>query len=98
MNERIVLGDFAENYQFLVKDEIPSYHWSKEYSTYTHSLYILLTVVKIFNTILFVSSLMITTTIKVLLVKYKQSLLITLMKTFQLCITSSISEGEGCAE
>ena len=89
MNEGIVLGDFAENYQFLAKDE---------YSTYTHSLYILLTVVKIFNTILFVSSLMITTTIKVLLVKYKQSLLITLKKTFQLCITSSISEGEGCAE
>ena len=92
MNEGIVLGDFAENYQFLVKDEIQSYYWSREYSTYTHSLHILLTVVKIFNTILFVSSLMITTTIKILLVKYKQSLLITLKKTFQLCIRSSISE------
>ena len=32
-NEVIVLGDFAENYQFLVKDEIQSYHWSKEYCT-----------------------------------------------------------------
>ena len=27
----IVLGDCAENYQFLVQDEIQSYHWSKEY-------------------------------------------------------------------
>ena len=32
-NEVIVLGDFAENYQFLVQDEIQSYHWSKEYCT-----------------------------------------------------------------
>ena len=29
-NEMIVLGDFAENYQFLVQDEIQSYHCSKE--------------------------------------------------------------------
>ena len=58
---------------------------------YTHSLYILLTVMEILNTILFVSSLMITTTIQILCRKYKQSLLITLKKTFQLWITSSIS-------
>ena len=32
-NEVIVLGDFAENYQFLMQDEIQSYHWSKEYCT-----------------------------------------------------------------
>ena len=32
-NEAIVLGDFAENYQFLIQDEIQSYHWSKEYCT-----------------------------------------------------------------
>ena len=32
-NEVIVLADFAENYQFLVQDEIQSYHWSKEYCT-----------------------------------------------------------------
>ena len=32
-NEVIFLGDFAENYQFLVQDEIRSYHWSKEYCT-----------------------------------------------------------------
>ena len=32
-NEVIVLGDFVENYQFLVQDEIQSYHWSKEYCT-----------------------------------------------------------------
>ena len=25
----LVLGDFAENYQFLIQDEIQSYHWSK---------------------------------------------------------------------
>ena len=28
-----MLGDFAENYQFLNEDEIQSYHWSKEYCT-----------------------------------------------------------------
>ena len=32
-NEAIVLGDFAENYQFLIQDEIQSYHWSKKYCT-----------------------------------------------------------------
>ena len=32
-NEAIVLGDFAENYQFVVQDEIQSYHWSKTYCT-----------------------------------------------------------------
>ena len=29
----IVIGDFAENYQFLVQDEIQYYHWSKKYCT-----------------------------------------------------------------
>ena len=48
-------------------------------------------VMEIFNTILFVSSLMITTMIQILFTKYKQSLLITLKKTFQLWIRSSIS-------
>ena len=33
MNEVLVLGNFAENYQFLVQDEIQSHHWSKEYCT-----------------------------------------------------------------
>ena len=33
MNEMIVHGDIAENYQSLVQDEIQSYHWSKEYCT-----------------------------------------------------------------
>ena len=32
-NEVIVLGSFAKNYQFLVQDELQSYHWSKEYCT-----------------------------------------------------------------
>ena len=32
-NEVLVLGDFAENYQYLIQDEIQSYHWSKEYCT-----------------------------------------------------------------
>ena len=32
-NEIIVLGDFTENYQVLVQDEIQSYYWSKEYCT-----------------------------------------------------------------
>ena len=29
----IVLGDFAENYTFVVQDEIQSFHWSKQYCT-----------------------------------------------------------------
>ena len=29
MNEAIALGDFTENYQFIMQDEIKSYHWSK---------------------------------------------------------------------
>ena len=33
VNEVMVLGDFAENYQYLIQDEIQSYHWSKEYCT-----------------------------------------------------------------
>ena len=33
VNERIVFGNFAENYQFLVQDEIQNYHWNKEYCT-----------------------------------------------------------------
>ena len=32
-NEVIVLGDFTENYQFLVQDEIQSYHCNKKYCT-----------------------------------------------------------------
>ena len=27
--EVIVLGDFAENYKFLIQDEIQSYHWNQ---------------------------------------------------------------------
>ena len=27
------LGDFSENYEFLVQDEIQSYHWSKDSCT-----------------------------------------------------------------
>ena len=44
----------------------------------TRSLYILLTVMAIFKAILFVSSLMITTSLQFFFIKYKQSLLITL--------------------
>ena len=32
-NEVLVLCDFAENYQYLIQDEIQSFHWSKEYCT-----------------------------------------------------------------
>ena len=63
----------------------------KNTARYTHLLYILLTVMEIFITILFVSSLMIRTTTQILFIKYKQSLLITLKKTFQLWIRSYIS-------
>ena len=34
MNEAIVLGDFAENYQFIMQDEIQSNHWSKTSCTF----------------------------------------------------------------
>jgi hypothetical protein len=30
MNEAIVIGDFAENYQFIIQDEIQGYHWNKQ--------------------------------------------------------------------
>ena len=30
-NKAIVLGDFAENYQFLIQYEVQGYHWSKKY-------------------------------------------------------------------
>ena len=63
----------------------------KNTAHYTHSLYILLTVMDIFNTILFVSSLIITTMLQILFIKYQQSMLITLKKTFHLWIRSSIS-------
>ena len=29
----IVLGDFAENYTFVIQDEIQGYHWSKQQCT-----------------------------------------------------------------
>ena len=29
----MVLGDFAENYQYLIQDEIQSFQWNKEYCT-----------------------------------------------------------------
>ena len=64
---------------------------AKNTAHYTRSLYILLMVTEIFNTILFLSSLMITITIQILFIKYKQSLLITLKKTFQLWIRYPIS-------
>ena len=32
-NEVMVLEDFTENYQYLIQDEIQSFHWSKEYCT-----------------------------------------------------------------
>ena len=63
----------------------------KNTAHYTYLLYILLTIIEIFNTILFVSSRMITIKIQILFIKYKQSLLITLKKTFQLWIRSSVS-------
>ena len=86
-NEVIVLGDFAENYQFLVPHETQSYHWSKEYCT-LHSL-----VVYFIdgdgniqhNSLCFISDNNNHDTI--FFIKHKQFLLI----TFQLWIRSSIS-------
>ena len=33
MNEVMVVGDFAENYQYLIQEQIQSFDWSKKYST-----------------------------------------------------------------
>ena len=63
----------------------------KNIAHYSHLFYILLTVIEIFIIILFISPLMMTTTIQILFIKYKQSLLITVRKTFQLWMRSSIS-------
>ena len=38
-SEYIVLGDFAENYKFIVQDEIQGYHWNKDQCT-LHSIVI----------------------------------------------------------
>ena len=32
-NECLWLGDFAENYQFVIQDEVQSYHWNKDQCT-----------------------------------------------------------------
>ncbi len=32
-NEVIVLGDFAENYKFVIQDEVQSYHWNQQSCT-----------------------------------------------------------------
>ena len=34
-NSLICLGDFAENFTFVIQDEIQSYHWSKQQATFT---------------------------------------------------------------
>ena len=85
------LCNFHENYHFLVEDEIQSYHWSKEYCT-LHPL-----VVYFIdgdgnlqhNPLCFISDYNNHDTSFVY--KKKQSLLITLKKTFQLWIRSSVS-------
>ena len=86
MNEVIVLGDFAENYQFLVQDEIQSYPWSKEYYT-LHPLIVYF--IDGDRNIQHNPLITITTTIQILFLKCKQFLLITFKKTFQLWIRSS---------
>ena len=40
-NVAIILGDFTENYQFLIPGEIQSYRWSKQYFT-VHTLVVYL--------------------------------------------------------
>ena len=91
-NEVIVLGDFAENNQFFVQDEIQSYHWNKEYCM-LHPLvvYFIDSDGKIQqNSLCFISDDNNHDTN--LFIKYKKSLLITLKKVFQLWIRSSISQ------
>ena len=91
VNEEIVLEDLLKITSSLSKTKSKVTIGVKNTAHYTHLLYILLTVMEIFNTILFVSSLMITAMIQILCIKYKQSLLITLKKTFQLWTRFSIS-------
>ena len=69
MNEVIVLGYFAENYQFLVQDEMSKVTIGVKNTAYYTHWYMLLTAMEISNTILFVSSQMLTTTIQILLIK-----------------------------
>ena len=81
-NEVIVLRDFAENDQFLAQDEIQSYYWSKEYCTlHPLAVYFIDGDGNIqHNCLCFISDDNNHDTNSV--VKYKQSLLITLKKTF----------------
>ena len=69
----------------------------KNTAHYTHSLYILLTLTEIFNTSLFVSSLMITTMIHILFIKYKESFLITLKENLPI-LDKIFYFSDGCAE
>ena len=48
--EALVLGDFAENYQFLIQDEIQNYHWSKSTVCYIQLLFILKMIQVVFST------------------------------------------------
>ena len=68
----------------------------KNTAHFTHSLYILLAVMEIFNTILFVSSLMITTTIQSLFIK--QTILVDYLKGNLSIVDKIFYFSDGCAE
>ena len=90
-NEVNVLEDLTKNYPFLVQDETQNYNWSKEYCTlHPFVVYFIDGDGNIHhNSLCFISDNKSHDTI--FFIKYKQSLLITLKKTFQLWIRSYIS-------
>ena len=82
-NEVIILGDFAENYQFLIQDEIQSFHTgAKNIVPYMPLLSITKTTREICSTTLSVSFLMITHMTLALFIKSKPWSSISSKRTF----------------
>ena len=78
VNEAIAIGDFAKDYQFLIQDEVQSYHWSKEYGKLHPLVLYYLDKMMASNMIHCVLFLMTTSMIQAFCIKFKQCLLIIL--------------------
>ena len=75
-NEAIVIGDFAENYQFLIQDEIQRYHWSKaRYILWLHTTREQKIAFNMIHCVLFLMTIIM---MQALCIKFKQFLLIIL--------------------
>ena len=77
-NEAIAAGDFAKDYQFLIQEEIQSYHWSKNTASYIAWLYTICDQMVASNMIHCVLFLMTKTMIQTFSIKFEQCLLIIL--------------------